>query len=122
MPHSFYSNWPEQDLKGPFGVWRLVAALEIVFWPGTGSLLPFSGETNAWPQAHSGNPGSKLPVWGSTRLLQAATSRRTPNAPWARRQRSCAGQVNVVDACEFRYSIFFISGMSGRAWFFTGTD
>jgi hypothetical protein len=29
------------------------------------------------------NPGSKLPVWGSTRLLKAATSRRTPNAPWA---------------------------------------
>jgi hypothetical protein len=62
---------------------RLVAALEIVFWPGNGGLLPFSGETNAWLQAHGGNPGSKLPVGGSTRLLKAATSRRTPNAPWA---------------------------------------
>jgi hypothetical protein len=82
MPHSFCSNWPEQNLKGPFGVRRLVAALEIVFWPGTGSLLPFSGKTNSWLQAHRGNPGSKLPVWGSTRLLKAATSRRTPNAPW----------------------------------------
>jgi hypothetical protein len=60
---------------------RLVAALEILFWPGNGSLLPFSGETHAWLQAHRGNPGSKLPVWGSTRLWKAATSRRAPNAP-----------------------------------------
>ena len=66
----------------PSGVRRLVAALEIAFWPGNGSLLPFSGETNAWLQAHRGNPGSKLPVWGSTRPLKSATSRRTPNAPW----------------------------------------
>jgi hypothetical protein len=62
---------------------RLVAALEIVFWPGNGSLLLFSAETHAWLQAHCGNPGSKLPVWGSTKLLKAATSRRTPNVPWA---------------------------------------
>jgi hypothetical protein len=73
-----------QDLKGAFGVRRLVAALEIVSWPGNGSLLPFSGETNAWLRAHRGNPGSKLPVWSSTMLLKAATSRRTPNASWAR--------------------------------------
>jgi hypothetical protein len=72
-----------QDLKGAFGARRPVAALEIVFWPGNGSLLPFSGETNAWLQAHRGIPGSKLPVRGSTRLLKAATSRRTPNAPGA---------------------------------------
>jgi hypothetical protein len=66
----------------PFGVRRLVAALESVFWPGNGSLLPFSGEINAWLLAHRDNPGSKLPACGSPRLLKAATSRRTPNAPW----------------------------------------
>jgi hypothetical protein len=73
----------EHGAEGAFEVRRLGAALEIVFWPSNGSLLPFSGETNAWLQAHHSHPGSKLPVWGSTRLLQAATSRRTPNAPWA---------------------------------------
>ena len=31
-------------------------------------------------QASRGNPGGKLPVWGSFRLWKAATSRRTPNA------------------------------------------
>jgi len=59
-----------QDLKGAFGVRRLVAALKIVIWRGNGSLLPFSGETNAWLQAYRGNPGSKLPVRGCTRLLK----------------------------------------------------
>jgi len=63
-----------QDLKRPFGVRRLVAVMESVFWQRNGSLLPFSGETNAWLQAHRGNPGSNLPVWGSTKLLKAATS------------------------------------------------
>jgi hypothetical protein len=72
-----------QDLKSAFGVRRLVAALESVFWPRNGSLLPFSGETNAWFQAQHGNPGSKLPVWSSTKLLKAATRRRTPNVPLA---------------------------------------
>jgi hypothetical protein len=69
--------------KSAFEVRRLVAALESMFWLRTGSLLPFSGETDAWFQARRGNPGSKLPVWGSIRLLKAATSRRTPNAPSA---------------------------------------
>ena len=54
-----------------------------MFWPRNGSLLPFSGETHAWFQARRGNSGSKLPVWGSIRLLKAATSRRTPNVPSA---------------------------------------
>jgi len=45
-------------------------------------LLPSSGETKAWLQAHRDHPGSKLPVGGSTRLLKAAIRRRTPNAPW----------------------------------------
>jgi hypothetical protein len=62
---------------------RLAAALESVFWPRNGSLLPFSEETNALFQARRGNPGSKLQVWGSIRLLKAATSRRTPNVPSA---------------------------------------
>jgi hypothetical protein len=84
MPHSFHrTTKSKHGAEGAFGVRRLVAALEIVSWPGNGSLLPFSGETHAWLQAHRGHPGSKLPVWGSTRLLKAATSRRTPNVPWA---------------------------------------
>jgi len=66
-----------------FGVRRLVAALESVFWTRNGGLLPFSGETNVWFQGRRGNPGSKLPVWDSIRLLKAATSRRTPNVPSA---------------------------------------
>jgi len=70
-----------QRLRGSFGVRRLVAALEIVYWLRDGSLLPFSGETNACFQTRRGNPGSKLPVRGSSRLFKAATSRRTPNAP-----------------------------------------
>jgi len=73
----------EHGAEGAFGMRRLVAALESVFWLRNGSLLPFSGETNAWFQACGGNPGSKLPVWGSIRLLKAATSRRTPNVPSA---------------------------------------
>jgi len=69
-----------QRLKGAFGVRRLVAAMVCGFWQRNGSLLPFSGETNAWLQARGGSPGSRLPVWGSIRMLKAATSRRTPNA------------------------------------------
>jgi hypothetical protein len=72
-----------QRLKRAFGVRRRVAALENVFWLHNGGLLPLSGETNAWFQVRRGNPGSKLPVQGSIRLLQAATSRRTPNVPSA---------------------------------------
>jgi len=37
----------------------------------------------AWFQARRGNPGGKLPVWGSISLMKAATSRRTPNVPAA---------------------------------------
>jgi hypothetical protein len=59
---------------------RLVAALLSGYWPRTGSLLPFSGGTNAWFWARRGIPGSKLPVWGGIGLMKAATSRRTPNA------------------------------------------
>jgi len=95
-----------QDLKGAFGVRRLVAALEIVFWPRNGSLLPFSGGTHAWLQAHRGKPGSKLPVWGSTRLLKAATSRRTPNAPWAPcvKNHAALGVPPAKSACSRRFS------------------
>jgi hypothetical protein len=50
---------------------RLVAACEIVLWPGNGSLLPFSGETNARLQADRGNPGSKLPVWGQHQAVES---------------------------------------------------
>ena len=111
-----------QDLKGAFGVRRLAAALEIVFWPGNGSLLPFSGETNAWQQAHGGHPGSKLPVWGSTRLLKAATSRRTPNAPWAPCVKNYAalGGMTALRSGKSRTSLGFVyatgRSIEGLGW------
>jgi hypothetical protein len=75
-----------------------------VFWPSNGSLLPFSGETNAWFQAHRGNRGSKLPVWGSIRLLKAAPGLRLQRR--VRRNESktmvhCAGHPRSIEGEEF---------------------
>jgi hypothetical protein len=115
---------------------RLVAALESVFWPCNGSSLPFSGETNAWFQASRGNSGSKLPVWGSIRLLKAGTSRRTPNAPsmpcvqthamrhYAGRPRSIATRCQFSDTLDLsnpcrmdeNSSIILLPDLKVRIW------
>jgi hypothetical protein len=51
--------------------------------PQNGSLLPLYGETPDRLQAYCGLPGGEPPVCGSIGLVQAATSRRTPE-PGAR--------------------------------------
>jgi hypothetical protein len=53
---------------------RLVAALKVVCWPRTGSLLPSSGRTRARFDAHGGNPGGKPAVCSRTGIRKAAMS------------------------------------------------
>jgi len=67
---------------GAFGVRRLVAAFNSLVLPHTGSLLPGLPRGACSQALVSPENGSKLPLPGQNTISRAATSRRTPNAPF----------------------------------------
>jgi hypothetical protein len=87
MPHGFCSNWPDSRPEGR--VWsaatRRRSGNRVL--AGQRQLAAVFRRDQCWLQAHCGNPGSKLPVWGITRLLKTAPGRRTKGAMDAMRQK-----------------------------------